>query len=245
MAEEMGRPLFLKRRNSWQITEDGRKLYQAAKSFNDQVARLASERELKSEREYSVNLTCAGYFLEDYIIPSLPTFHKRYPNILLNFYIWDLRLSLAYGEVDIAIRHARPREGLLIGKRVGMERVGAISHKREPSQQWIGLTNEMDWAPEMEQSFQVFKRQPVYRMPGYVTIRSAMEATGYSGVLPYSCIHDHPDFAPVKAVSEMIERPLWLVYHETRRNDPILALVLSFLEETVRSTSEHLESSTI
>jgi len=61
--------------------------------------------------------------------PILAVFCSRYPKIELELTISDHNEDLLRREADIAVRMARPKQQLLIARRIGMVEVGLFAHR--------------------------------------------------------------------------------------------------------------------
>lgn len=108
-------------------TPRGFRLTPAGEAARAQVERmedaaLAAQRAVSGRDvrlEGNVRLTTVSDFAPDTLMRGLAGLALRYPGIMVELITDDRTLSLAAREADLAIRLARPRGQLLVGRRVG------------------------------------------------------------------------------------------------------------------------------
>ena len=100
----------------------------------------------------------------------------------------------------------------------------------EPTDNWIGLPSELDWTPEMKNGRAHFGTEPTLRLPSFRAILCGVESTGFAGIAPQIMAQAHSSLRLLQTASNMRMRELWLVFHETRKNDA-----------SIRETSKWIE----
>lgn len=98
---------------------------------------LLREQQLNIERKLAgqdnllsgeVNLTLTPELANDFVVPALNEFNRRYPNIQLNLIIGSHHKDLYAREADIALRFTEsPKQGDLIGKKLFQSQWGVYA----------------------------------------------------------------------------------------------------------------------
>ncbi|MEM7438035.1 MAG: LysR family transcriptional regulator [Pseudomonadota bacterium] len=228
--EAAGAILFLKGKTDWELTDEGRQVYDLASRFSDDLRTFSAELAEVESTERTVRITAVEFLVNEVLPQTIPDFLASHPNIKLEISASDQKLSLAYGEADIALRLTRPTEGRLVARRVADIPMGIWG--TGPSKDWIGLPSELDWTPEMKNGRAFFGRPPALRVPSYRAILAAIGTTGLAGIAPALMAQKEPTLKLLQPEMAMRTRELWILFHETRKNDPI-----------IRETSRWLETS--
>lgn len=234
--EEAGAILFHKGKNDWELTEEGKRVFDLAARFSDELTTFSAELAEVESTERVVRITAVEFLVNEVLTKTLPDFHRAHPNIQLEISASDQKLSLAYGEADIALRLIRPTEGRLVARRIADIRMGVWGHPGATD--WIGLPSELDWTPEMKNGRSHFNRPPAMRLASFQAILTAAEATGLAGIAPAMMATGHPNLHNLQAKSSMRNRELWMLFHETRNNDPIIRETCRWLEASFAGLSK-------
>ena len=75
-----------------------------------------------------------------------------------------------------------------------------------------------------------FGRPPMLRLASFQAILSAVQATGIAGIAPAIMAKKRSELIPMQANANMRKRELWMIYHETRKNDPSIRDVCRWIE---------------
>ncbi len=223
------------------LTSEGKQLRELAKDFRSRLQELDVSHQ-QDDQTAEVTITSLEFLLTHMLAPDLAQGMASYPDTKINLIGSDRRLSLAYGEADLALRFGRPSEGQLIASKIAEVEFhiwGPAGHK---SEDWIGLEEELDWTPEMRLGMAHFQKAPILRVSSFTAARNAAISLGYNFVAPFAVAvtkweHVSPlDVDPVK-------REVWSVIHETQRHSQRLAAVRAWAKTAVQDTlnKDHFE----
>ncbi|MDA5093856.1 LysR family transcriptional regulator [Aliiroseovarius sp. KMU-50] len=231
LTKEVGRQLFKKGTGGWHPTAEALKLIEISTRLEEELRSFESSlSKPDTEIEGAISISCYQGMSLLALTPNLDRFYKRYPNLTLNI---DHRqkLSLARGEVDLALRLQRPIEGRLISKRIGARVSGYFVRKGSKiGSQWIGLTKEFDNLPMMQQGFAYFGAEPTVRLGSLSEIETAVLSSDLPGPLLTCAMQDRRDVEQIASRDLISVRPIYLTFHESRRNDLQLQTVKSWVE---------------
>jgi DNA-binding transcriptional LysR family regulator len=225
LEQTFGSPAFVKLNNEWVLTEEGEDLVKLASEFDAGMYKIQDRYSSVDTRDISVRISAVGYIIENFMSKMTVKLAKEFPNISVTYEASDKRVSLAYGEADIAIRLSRPTEGRLIGKKIGAVSLATFSRSGRVEVDWVGLPKDLDWLPEMQLAFSKFKKEPKIRTATYESIASIAQLGNFNGIAPLQVIQNHRDLIVHEYTGAKIDREVWLVYHETRRNDPVIHIL--------------------
>ncbi|GGA11527.1 LysR family transcriptional regulator [Neptunicoccus cionae] len=230
--------LFQKSGAEWELTTEGRRLFELAAGFSDDLRSFHATTPSGLQTTQTVRVTALDFLVSTVLSKSLNAFTCQHPNVTLELSGNNNRVSLAYGEADIALRLTRPTEGRLVAHRIADIRMGVYGPKNYNSQDWIGLTFDLDWTPEMKNGLAVFAREPKLRMSSFQAILQAIRLTGQPGILPEVMAKEAKELELLQPYEEMRLRELWLLYHETRKEDVVLRSTCRWLEQSFATMTE-------
>ncbi|QUS41913.1 LysR family transcriptional regulator [Tardiphaga alba] len=105
------------------LTEDGRAFLPHAENILDAAAaaRAALGREQASPRG-TLRVAAPSSFARMHIVPGLPDFTARYPDLKLDLRISDSIVDLVEGAFDIAVRYTEPSDSSFVARRLAPDR---------------------------------------------------------------------------------------------------------------------------
>ncbi len=228
-------PLFLKGASEWELTEEGRRLYEMAAGFGDELEAFKAAAVEGAHSTQTIRVTGLEFLNTSILAPALKSFRTENPNITLELGATDRNVSLAYGEADIALRLTRPNEGRLMARRIADIKMGVYGSKKTATTEWIGLSYDLDWTPEMKNGVSFFGREPSLRMSSFVAILKAMAETGLSGIAPDFMISSFDQFELLQPKYSRRVREVWMLVHETRKNDVGIQNTCKWIEDSFSS----------
>ena len=116
----LGVVLFAHHQTGYLLTEEGRKVLSLAERVEDGVVTLeCGAAGLEKVPKGKVRLATSETLATDLIIPAMPLFRKRYPEVCVEIITGTGMAELARREADIALRLVQPTHGNLKVRRVG------------------------------------------------------------------------------------------------------------------------------
>ncbi|UWQ99853.1 LysR family transcriptional regulator [Rhodobacteraceae bacterium S2214] len=215
----------------WVLTTQGEELTTLAKNFKKGLDQFQLGEGGSTECE-TIVITSLEFLLTHYLSPKIESGMNCFPDTKLSLVAADRRLSLAYGEADIALRFGRPTEGHLITSKIADISFDLVQLRGTKPKEWIGLQEDLDWTPDMRGGVGHFGKPPILRVSSYAAAREAAIATGHATVGPSVIMREGgqletmPDTSPV-------HREVWSVIHETRRLSQRLAAVRTWIKNAV------------
>lgn len=119
LEERVHARLFDRTPEGYALTHAGRDLLPRAERMEDEA--LALEREVLGADQRlsgSVRVTATEMIATRFVMPHLPRFRDRHPEVALELECSNRRVSLTRREADIALRLARPREENVVTRRL-------------------------------------------------------------------------------------------------------------------------------
>jgi DNA-binding transcriptional LysR family regulator len=230
LSEEHGVMLFSGNKGgNWSITDEGKTLLRVAKEINKKLDSLDLA---PSKSRQIIKISSIEFLFSHYLAPQLGTGLGAFPDTEIHFLGTDRRLSLAYGEADIAFRFGRPEEGNLMASKIATIRYDVWSAPGTKPKDWIGLEEDLDWTPEMKFAAAYFGRPPIARMSSFVAARRGAISAGLGVVGPGAVMKQGGDLVPIAGAGSS-ERDVWSVIHETNKLNTRLAQVRSWAKAAV------------
>lgn len=228
MTEIYGTVLFVKKKSRWELTREGEALVRVIEAFEKGLHDLDRNNGLELTSGRTVKIATVDFLAETYMMPALGDLVEQSPGLSAEFVCSDTRVSLAYGEADVSVRLSRPQEGRLVGRKSGEVAMTAYRRAGSTTRDWVGLGEELEWTPEMRLAKDVFARPPMMRVNSFRAMQNAALSSGLGCVLPANMACKTPDLEPIEGYEPAI-REVWVIYHETRKMDPVVRLTADWL----------------
>lgn len=219
---------------NWVLTPRGVEVTILAQKFKENLDQLYSRNGEEEESE-TINVTSLEFLLTHYLAPQLSDGLACFPDTKISLIGSDKRLSLAYGEVDIALRFGRPTEGQLLTSKIADVCFEMFATQGVNPTDWIGMQPDFDWTPEMRLGHEHFGKAPSVRVSCFAAAREAAAATGMAAIGPAVIMRNGSQLVNVPN-SPDVEREVWSVIHETRRHSQRLSAVRDWIKNAVLET---------
>lgn len=249
LEQAAGTRLFDRRPEGLLLTDPGEQLVAEAQRFEDSLLQ-AEARIIGSDADLSgiVTVTVAEPVAVRLLLPALPQFLERYPQIEVHWRLTADLLDVSRREADVAIRMDNNPPEALIGKPLfaylqavycARDYLAAHDLKARPeSGQWLG------WAPE-DAGFPAWTQDTGFaQVPArgaYPTIEAQLAACRSGlGLALLPCLVADEDPLLVRATDQppTSGRMIWVVTHRDLRRTARVRAVMQFAEETLRA-GEH------
>jgi DNA-binding transcriptional LysR family regulator len=123
LEDHLGCLLFQRTTRALTLTDDGRTFYEHALRTLEAAAEAESAVGRRRGKPSGIlRLACAGVFGRLHVIPRLPRFRARYPDIEIALHMTDGFTDLVEEGIDLAIRVGETRDASLIARRIGTTR---------------------------------------------------------------------------------------------------------------------------
>jgi len=244
----LGVALFRRQQSGYRITEEGRAVLDLATAA--EKAADALEHKIRSRQRNvsgTVRVTGTEYMARALLAPAASLLRTRHSGINAEIIVSDRRLDLAAGEADIALRAGGANEQPDIVRRRMPDTLWAIYASRAFLHDFGMPESEADIAryPVIVGEGIVAAAPPIAYLeskagPGRIAFRSnslpGLVAAAESGLglaaLPAIAAAGTPELLRCDALPSFPAQ-LWICWHESRRDDPLIRLVSGVLSEVV------------
>jgi DNA-binding transcriptional LysR family regulator len=253
LEQRLATRLFARHQTGYFLTDEGRELLGRAEAVEDNM--LAFERGasgLAPAVSGIVRLATTENLATDLVIPALPRFVARHPQLRLEIVTTTATVELGRRDADLALRVVRPSHGNLKMRRLGEMTHGVYGHRdylaRHPARDGDPLAGRaiVTW-DEAHAHLPAARWLALHAPEAHVvlaasTLRAQIAAVRAGlglAVLPDFLATD-PHFVRVLAPSEVFSDGLWLVMHADLAASNRVRAVADFLAETVAQASGRL-----
>ncbi len=139
LEAQLGAQLLMRTSRSLSLTEPGRDFYEAAvRLVQDYEAATSRIGRGQASPSGVVRVTAAHAFSRLHIVPHLPTFFVRYPDIAVEMLVSERTSNLVEEGIDLAIRNGNLADSSLIARRIGssptvlVASADYLAHRGEP-----------------------------------------------------------------------------------------------------------------
>ncbi|SDD07960.1 DNA-binding transcriptional regulator, LysR family [Massilia sp. PDC64] len=246
--------LFARHQTGYHLTDEGRELLGRAEAVEDNM--LAFERGasgLSPGVSGMVRLATSDNLASDLVIPALPRFVARHPQLRLEIVTTTAAVELGRRDADLALRLVRPSHGNLKARRLGAMSYGVYGHRdylaRHPAPADDPLAGRamITWDEahaHLPAAQWLAKRAPDARVVLAVSTLRAQIAAARAGlglaIIPDFLVDD-PNLERVLAPGDVFSDGVWLVMHADLAASSRVRAVADFLAETVEQARPALE----
>jgi DNA-binding transcriptional LysR family regulator len=194
-----------------------------------------------------VRLATSDNLASDLVIPALPRFVARHPQLRLEIVTTTAAVELGRRDADLALRLVRPSHGNLKARRLGAMSYGVYGHRdylaRHPAPGGDPLAGRamITWDEahaHLPAAQWLAKRAPDAHVVLAVSTLRAQIAAARAGlglaVIPDFLVTD-PDLVRVLAPGDVFSDGVWLVLHADLAASSRVRAVADFLAETVEA----------
>lgn len=238
--------LFARHQTGYHLTDEGRELLGRAEAVEDNM--LAFERGasgLSPGVSGMVRLATSDNLASDLVIPALPRFVARHPQLRLEIVTTTAAVELGRRDADLALRLVRPSHGNLKVRRLGALAYGVYGHRdylaRHPAPDDDPLAGRamITWDEahaHLPAAQWLAKRAPDAHVVLAVSTLRAQIAAARAGlglaIIPDFLVTD-PALERVLAPGDVFSDGIWLVMHADLAASSRVRAVADFLAETV------------
>jgi len=239
--------LFLHHQTGYFLTDAGQEVLRYAEEVESKVRSLEkkiSGRDLTPAG--TVRLATAVTLANHLIIPALPRFRARYPDIVLELITGVNTVSVVRNDADIALRLVRPEQNSLKIRKAGIVAsavYGSETYVREhpapdnnPSQgrcfiTWDTSFSHLPSSRWLNENFP--DRASALATTSLVTQISAVKASLGLAVLPCFIAAQNSELVEVIPAQKVFSEELWLVSHADLIASSRIRVVADFLMEII------------
>lgn len=254
LEKSLGLALFTRSQTGFLPTEAGQSLRVYAESLQSTVAAL--ERAAASQGSGisgSVRVTASDVIGVEVLPPIIARLCGRHPGLAVELALTDRVQDLVRREADIAVRMMRPRQELLVARRVGQIVVGLHAHQKYLSRRGtpktvadlanhalIGFDETTAFIREAGKKFSVWRREAFSMRTDSSLAQLALIRSG-AGIGVCQTAIARRDEQIVRILPKQFALPLetWITMHQDLRNSPRCRVAFDALVEGLQ---QHIKS---
>lgn len=248
LEQALGLTLFHRHQQGYRLSTDGQDLLPLAEVMERQAdAVLDKARERRRQLSGTVRITGTELTVAKLLAPAVAALRDQHPGIIIEIVATDARLDLQRGEADIAIRAGGANEQENLVRRRVMDSIWGIYASRSliERQGEPHSTADLGVFPIVAGDGSMAATTPntwllseagdakiAYRSNSMSGLLAATKAGMGLCALPALAASSEPDLILCRALPSFAA-PVWLCYHASRKDDPLLRTVASFLGDWI------------
>ena len=254
LERSLGLALFTRSQTGFLPTEAAQSLRVYAESLQSTVAAL--ERAAASQGSGvsgSVRVTASDMIGVEVLPPIVARLRDQHPDLAVELALTDRVQDLVRREADIAVRMIRPRQELLVARRVGQVMLGLHAHQSYLSRRGtpkhladlanhalIGFDETTALIRDAVKKFSIWRREAFAMRTDNGLAQLALIRSG-AGIGVCQCAIAHRDSQIVRILPKQFALPLetWITMHQDLRNSPRCRVTFDAL---VEGLEQHLNS---
>jgi DNA-binding transcriptional LysR family regulator len=248
LEDKLGIRLFDRRQNRYRLTESGEAIRMKAEEVEESIRSIEREalgRDMRATG--TVRLATSHDLAVAVIAPAIAQFRQAFPQISLELVAQTGAVNLTKREADIALRQARPAQGDLVLRRVGVWNLGlyaaksyAKAHDLKPGLSDLSNADIIVWTEEYAHLYGgtwFAKHAPESQVALASNSRRIHHAACRAGVgvaiLPCLLADQDSELVCLLAPERVTSLDLWLVAHRDLLRTARVRAVMDFLVRVV------------
>ena len=236
LTTDVGETLFIRNGQEWTTTGVGAELVKLASEIESRLIEmeLANTEPLsnKSVVRMSVSLTILQTFMKNFASHTLNSGQSF--NVDLTIY----DRSVAYAETDVAVRYTRPDHGNYICAKVAEVQIAPYVPANSDSFPTDWLEIEYDDLKLHPRDFGFdFPDIPKLRLVGLNLGAQSLVQGNMLGFFPTEFADQIPTLRRVDTSAKEVRSDIWMVYHKTRKLDPIVRAAVDLITGSFQSNT--------
>ncbi len=247
LERDLKTPLFIRTAEGMRLKPEHHPLRLWAEEMETIAASIENAyTRLESKKTGSVKVTTLEEIASLFLIPALPAFQKKWPEIKIDLITSPENLNLNQGDADVALRLGRPSQGDYFIRKVGGFSYGVYAHAdylKALSPDRHAELSLLDWIfldtsyPDVPEKLWLGEHlpgvNPVLKCGGLKTQMAAVLAGLGAALLPRPMARMHPELVGLPMGAARVTREVWLAVPRDLRETPIVQTVMDFLVEAI------------
>lgn len=230
MGETLGFPPLVKTNDGWVMNPKLRGLMDTLETFDAELTReLNSTLDHRQDQPTRIRIGLPPVVALQVLYPCMDAVLPSLKAIRLEF------IGRSQGEglsdFDIVIQTHRPESGRLLSRRIGQLHFRVFGPPDcDARTDWCGLVREHDDHPAQQMALAAFGQEPLIRSHSFTDLFEIIRASRLPGLLPGVLATRDSDLTPVLPTDQVATQDLWLMYHASRKGDPVIRIVTEWIE---------------
>lgn len=199
LEEQLGQPLFIRKRDGALLTPQGHQLIHHAKTAVQAWAQAKQQLSLPDQLESILSIGVQTDLWDTLLLPWLDDLKEEHPDVGLALrveYSETLLEEIHQGKLDLAITYLPSSfPGFISDALYSDELILVSSHEREPTQEWRDDYVYVDWGRDFQRAHQ--KAYPGLRAP-------AVSVGSYRLAMDYIYRNQGSAFVPRRAIKDQL-----------------------------------------
>lgn len=249
LEDRLEAQLFHRLASGFVLTDAGQCIYEKAVEMAG-AARCISDRVsgTRSRAEGRICLTTAEGLGQSWLVPKLMSLSRSHPDLEVNLTLSNIKLDIAGGEADLALRMGDPLDENLVGRQIGavpfqlyaspgyLETFGTPTALGDLGAhriiEWGGAISNVPQARHLREIGA--SAQPSVTLDSIYAQKAAAEAGMGLAALPPYLAEGAPDLQRVLADRFCVFVPVWLLTRADLRHTIRVGVVRAFLADAAR-----------
>ena len=246
LEKSLGLALFTRSQTGFVPTEAGQSLRMYAESLQSTVAAL--ERAAASQGSGvsgSVRITASDVIGVEVLPPIVARLREQHPDLAVELALTDRVQDLVRREADIAVRMIRPRQELLVARRVGQIALGLHAHQNYLSRRGtpknvadlanhalIGFDETTAFIRDAGKNFSAWRREAFsMRTDNSLAQLALIRSAAGIGVCQAAIAHRDGQIVRILPKQVALSLEIWITMHKDLRNSPRCRVAFDALVE--------------
>ncbi|MGQ7847076.1 LysR family transcriptional regulator [Granulosicoccus sp. 3-233] len=253
LEQDLGKKLFDRSTTGCVLLAPGQVLLEHAERVESEMIQTTAD--LRDDTQVlsgTVRIGAPDGFGVSFLAPRLQLLAEQHPQLKIQLVPMPRVFSLSQREADIAITIGRPKKGRLRVRKLTdyslrlyaaksyLEQMGTPQQLDDLNQhRLVGYVEDLIFSSELEYNKQIYSSwRSAIEISGVIGQFEAVRAGAGIGVLHDFMAARDPSLIPVLPDDSTLSRSYWMVWHESLKNSRRVQVVVEFLTEAVKTSSQ-------
>ena len=232
LGQELGLSPLVKLKGKWVLNPALQDILEHSADFQSGLANLLASLAKDTDAQHTLTTRIgAPSFMNGILFANAyRRFRKSNPDHTLEFQ--GRSTTDALGDCDIMITDIMPEQGRLMIRRLGECGFNIYRYSDSPKGDgWVGLTKSFDSSEPFKTATQLMGQPPTVRTSTYADALLFASSSRLPVFLPELVAQGDADLRPVDPTAQLLGS-FWLAYHDSRKDDAALAIVIQWIVDT-------------
>ncbi|WP_168222970.1 LysR family transcriptional regulator [Oceanicola sp. D3] len=232
LGEELGQPPFVKKADGWEASPMIAGLLEIAEDIEQRLgAEMNSIHAGTAGHSSSLSIGCPPIISLFMLFPNMSNRDPSLRNV--NYTFTQRVMEEGMGENDLVIQYKRPESGRVITQKI-VSLTSSIYRRKggKPDSGWVSLSENYDASPFNQSAYAFFDEKPSVRVQSMYELYELVAAADMAGPLLDAIASNNPELEPVEGGEEICSTDLWLIYHASRKGDPVVEGTIAWIKDS-------------
>lgn len=237
LADLLGTEPFQRTPRGWETNPLVKGLIEVAETFEGHIDKELNHVSTSSDDRQPVRIGAPPIVSSQVLFPALLGTEGRMKSIAPEF--TDRLTPGGLGDHDIIIQDRLPEGGRLLSRKLGAMVFRVYAPPEYNDGAWVSLSEATGYSQPNQLGRKVMGTEPVATASTFMQMFELAQQNRIAAVLPDLLARKYNSLSPLGGSEDCISYDLFVLYHETRKGDPVIEATLDWINYAFLKAKGH------